>query len=98
MSDTITLSAIKPPDETWLKHKAVWDACFAVGIPIPPETMEFFDGKTPRDEGVEIFLSFLNHDPQHECVESTECRNGYRKLIDLTKLPKDTRYIEVKWT
>ena len=97
MSATLVISAVKPPDEIWKKHKAVWDACIAAGVSVPPEIDAFFEGESPNPAGVEVFLSFVNHDSEHEAVTEAEDKWGYTKLVDITKLPKDTRYIQVSY-
>lgn len=39
------------PTETWLKYKAVWDACLKANIPTPEEVVQFFNGIYPDDSG-----------------------------------------------
>lgn len=48
--------AIRPPDERWLKMKAVYDACIKANIPLPKEVENFFDGSPPDSVGVPIYL------------------------------------------
>jgi hypothetical protein len=40
-----------PPDDDWLKMKAVWDACQAADIPVPDEVADFFSDEAPDPEG-----------------------------------------------
>ncbi len=47
---------VKKPDDTWLKMKAVWDACTAAKINIPDQVVAFFNHNPPNDNGVEIRL------------------------------------------
>ena len=79
--------AFKPPDETWHKMKAVYDACTKAGTSIPPEVSRYFDGSAPDPSGVEVSL-----DKSPACKEyRAEMQNGYE--VDLTKLPKDVEII-----
>lgn len=43
-----------PPDETWNRMKAIWDACNAAEIDVPEKVANFFGGEAPDDEGVEV--------------------------------------------
>lgn len=46
----------KPPDEQWLKMKAVWDSCRAAGLPVPREVERFFNDEAPDEQGVIVAL------------------------------------------
>jgi hypothetical protein len=46
-----------PPDEAWLKMKAVWDACQEAGIPAPAEVEDFFGGEAPDPEGQTVDIA-----------------------------------------
>jgi hypothetical protein len=46
----------RDPDETWKKHKAVWDACRDAGIDPPEETRTFFDDEPPDEAGIKVQL------------------------------------------
>ena len=76
----------KPPDETWKKHKAVWDACEAAGLPDdqwPEDTLKFFDHETPDAQGVECELPLEEWSSDHE--------EGYQ--LELAKVPKGVTII-----
>lgn len=45
-----------PPDETWKKKKAAYDACREAGVPVPVELSEFFGDEEPDDNGREVDL------------------------------------------
>lgn len=45
---------IVPPDETWKKMKAIWDACTAAKIEIPEAVDAFFGGVRPEEKGVVV--------------------------------------------
>lgn len=49
-----TVVGLVPPDETWQKMKAVWDACKNAEVTPPKEVEDFFDGEEPTDEGMEV--------------------------------------------
>lgn len=80
---------IKPPDDTWRRMKAVYEACEDAGILPPPEVDQFFDHEKPDDKGVIVGLDC----PAHEAVTeySDNSREGYE--IDLSKLPKDIKIV-----
>ncbi len=48
--------AIRPPDEKWRQMKVAWEACKAIGVPIPQEIDEFFNERGPDPNGVVIDL------------------------------------------
>lgn len=89
MSMSTYVVGFKPPDETWKKMKAVWDACEVAGIKIPDEVMEYFNHERPDDIGVKMNMSIKTH----ECLSeySGDGESGYE--IDVTKLPKDVTVI-----
>lgn len=54
--------AIRVPDETWKKMKAVRDACVAAGINVPLEVQSYFkvfDDRQPIPNHVEIPVGVL---------------------------------------
>ncbi len=77
----------RPPDETWKKHKAVYDACIKAGVEVPKTTFEFFNYEAPDDGGVVVKLE------QHQSVSTynDESQSGYE--VDISKLPKDIKTI-----
>jgi len=61
-----------PPDETWLKMKAIWDACTEAGIAIPDEVDAFFDGEAPDPTGQTVNVPSREwHDDSREGIEIT---------------------------
>ena len=56
MSMSTYVTGFAPPDETWQKMKAIWDACETAQIPVPDEVEEFFGGEDPDPAGVEVKL------------------------------------------
>lgn len=88
MGMSSSVKGIKPPDETWKKMKAVWDACVTAGIETPVEVDEFFGWENPDKEGV-----IVNRDKLGDAVEeyNDEYSSGYQVHID--KLPKDIKII-----
>lgn len=77
----------KPPDEKWQQMKAVWDACEKAGIDPPDEVDDFFDGEAPNDAGVKVDAE------EDEAVEELEEDGTSGFKVDITKLPKDVRFI-----
>lgn len=47
---------IRPPDDDWLKKKAVWDVCEHAGVPVPESVVDFFGGEKPDPKGVLVDL------------------------------------------
>lgn len=76
-----------PPD-SWIKMKAVWDACKLADIAIPEEVLDFFGGEEPDPRGV---VSVIDH----PCVSVYKDidRNAEGFEIDLEKLPPGLRRI-----
>ena len=82
MSHRLHVVGFRPPDETWHRMKAAYDACNSANVPIPKEVDDYFGDEEPDPSGVEIKLT------NHECCEdySPEMVEGFE--VDLTKLPK----------
>jgi hypothetical protein len=77
----------RPPDESWQKMKKVFDACKAADFPVPDKVYAFFGGESPDDSGVRIDLENTPAVTEY----SRDMEQGYQ--IDLSKLPKDLKYI-----
>ena len=56
MSMSTHVIGFTPPDETWQKMKAIWDACQRADVPVPDEVDDFFGGEAPDPAGVEVEL------------------------------------------
>lgn len=56
MSMSTHVVGFVPPDETWQKMKAAWDACEAADVPIPDKVIDFFNDEMPDPAGVETEL------------------------------------------
>jgi|APSaa5957512622_1039677.scaffolds.fasta_scaffold192938_2 hypothetical protein len=54
---TTVISGYRPPDEKWLKMRAVFEACEEAGIEPPREVSEFFQWRTPDDNGIEVEIA-----------------------------------------
>lgn len=86
MSISTHIVGFRAPDDQWMKHVAVWEACKAAGVPIPAPTSEFFNWEDPTNkEGMEIDISAAVEDYHGEYSQ------GFQ--VDITKLPKDVHYI-----
>lgn len=89
MGMSTTIVGFRPPDETWQKMKAIWMACEKAGITVdlmPEQVAKFFDHDSPRDKpGCEVSLG--------EAVEDWQGPEAHGYQVDVTKLPKDVRFI-----
>lgn len=79
--------AFAPPDDTWRRMKAAWDACKAAGAPVPREVERFFNDEEPDEAGVEIKITAPVIVPYN-----AEMRDGHE--VDLEALKK--AYPQVK--
>jgi hypothetical protein len=82
---------IKPPDETWRKMVAVYDACADAGIDPPRDVENYFAGDRPDDAGVIVEDATLR-----DCGAVREWTDGDMREgieVDLTKIPKDITVI-----
>jgi hypothetical protein len=77
------IRGVIPPDETWQKMKAVWDACEAARVPVPDEVEDFFGGEPPDPAGVVIEIETRPHKAYME--------EGYE--VDLASLPPHVKTI-----
>lgn len=74
---------IRPPDDDFKKHKAVYDACEAAGVSVPKETHDFFnldEVNEPDEAGV-----IVNLPKGAESEYDSDMRQGIE--VDLEKLP-----------
>ncbi len=81
------IAGIVPPDDTWKKMKAVWDACVAAGVSPPDEVAVFFDGENPDPAGVVIGLD------RKPGVEEWTSNSQSGIQVDLTKLPPHVKIL-----
>ena len=78
----------RAPDENYEKMKNAWNACEAAGIEIPNEVYDFFEGQDPNDiPGVEVNIRDAVSEYRGDMQE------GF--TIDVSKLPKDMRFVRV---
>jgi len=54
MSMSTHVIGFRPPDDTWQRMKAVWDACQAANVDPPEEVIDFFNDEEPDPNGVEV--------------------------------------------
>lgn len=82
MSMSTGIFGLKPPDETWKKMKAIWDACKTAGIEPPDEVAEFFE-EEPDEKG------------QQAEIPHSEWSDDYRSGIEIevAKIPKGVKII-----
>jgi hypothetical protein len=85
MGVSYDVSGFVPPDETWAKMKAAWDACRAAGVEPPDELWNFFGGAHPDEHGMEVDIDDA----------TVEIHNGaqleYR--VEIAKLPKQVQFL-----
>jgi len=86
MSMNSYIVAFRPPDETFKKMKAVFDACVEAGVDLPAEVSRFFDNTEPDPKGVEISIK----DAVEEWTDG-DMSQGFQ--VDLKKLPQGVKYI-----
>lgn len=85
MGMSTSVVGFKPPDEKWLKMKAVHDVCLQANVLPPREVSEFFEWETPSSSGVRVPLEGTPP------VTTLEGEAGFE--VDVTKLPKDVTII-----
>jgi len=88
MSMSTHVYGFHPPDERWVKMKAIYDAYVAADLPVPEKIQEFFDWRAPSEAGTLIEIP-------------PECRRGYHDgngaedgiEVILEKLPENITVI-----
>lgn len=79
-----------PPDEKWLKMRAIFDACKAANVGLPEEVDEFFGGETPDDRGREVDeRAMVKAGAIREWKDDS--REGFE--LDVSKLPPDVKFV-----
>lgn len=75
-------------DNDWEAKKLAYNACINANIPIPPELYRYFNGENPNSDlnGIEIDIT--------ESVSNWNNDYSAGFVVDITKLPKDIRYIK----
>ena len=58
MSMSTHVVGIRDPDDVWSRMKSVWDACTAMGVPVPAEVVRFFGEEDPDPAGITIPLDY----------------------------------------
>ncbi len=79
MSVSTHVYGIRPPDDTWRRMKAIWDACQAANIDPPEEVADFFDETSPDPAGVIVALDTVAREWRDDMKDGFE--------IDLADLP-----------
>lgn len=88
MSISTHVVGVTKPDGTFLKMKKIYDACQDVGIEIPDEVDDYFDGYTPNDLGLEVSLDDIVQEKYTDCYSIIE--------IKIANIPSKIEYIQVK--
>lgn len=83
MSMSTHIIGFAPPDETWLKMKAIWDACEAAQLDPPEEVGEFFGYTDPDPAGVEVEIPYSDW--------ANRSREGFE--VALKDIPKHVKTI-----
>ena len=98
MSASVSVVAVKAPDDMWRKHKAVYDACKAADIDPPEETDRYFEDGEPNPIGVIVRLGYVGHSAtDHPSADSFIDDHATGIRVDISKLPVGTTHIEVEW-
>ena len=91
MGMSTNIIAIKPPDETYQKMLAAYQACVDAGIGIPKEVGRFFNYENPEPSGVVIRLDYP---ALHACVRewtNNDSASGFE--VDLALLPEGVKVL-----
>lgn len=83
MSMSKNVVGFKPPDATWQRMKAVWDACRVANVPVPTEVEDFFNGDAPDPAGVVVDIEGESYVTEWNGVAA----NGFE--VDLKQVPGD---------
>ena len=87
MSMSMSVVGFLPPDEQWLKMKAAYDACKAIGVEPPEEVEDFFNGEDPGDApGKEVQLE--GNGAKEWRSDGSE---GFE--VELARLPKSVKFV-----
>jgi hypothetical protein len=91
VSMPVHVTGFSPPDETWSRMKAVWDACTEAGLAVPREVEEFFGGAAPDPAGVKVDL------PARKWGNSEVAEEGCE--LDVADIPPHVKVIRfsVSW-
>jgi hypothetical protein len=87
MSMSTPVVGIRPPDDAWKAHKAVWDACIKAGVDVPRKTLDFFEGESPDDAGVLVGID----DGPAVSEWQDDCSQGFE--VDISSLPEGIKRI-----
>lgn len=82
-----TVEGFRPPDDDWVRMKAVWDACMAAGVAMPAEVEDFFEGAPPDAHGVEVDICAA----VRKWEDSRRAAEGFE--VDVTALPVGVRVV-----
>ena len=95
---SLCVRGIRPPDATWKKMKAAYEACEAADLEVPDEVQEFFDYGPPEDGGMCVNVPLEDGQSDAEGM-TTDVRGGSDTasyyLVDLAKLPKNITHLKV---
>ena len=81
-----SVRGVIPPDKEFKKMMDVYDACEKAGVPIPKEVDKFFNYSTPDPVGMEVEIN--------DCVEELSDGGIAGYLVDLSKVPKNVKFIK----
>lgn len=84
----LTVYGLRAMDEEFAAKKAVYDACIAANVTLPPEIAKFFSNRPPEAHGVHVNVNFI-------VSESLESADSKGVILDLTKLPEDVDRLKI---
>lgn len=96
MNVSMNIYAVKPADDDYKRKSAAWRACDSAGIPVPKELDEFFNGEEPDPTGTVIDIADETGESLHASCKQLDAEDSWTFEVDITKLPKGTRYVRVR--
>jgi hypothetical protein len=86
MGMSSSVAGIVPADDTFNDMKAIWEMCERTNVPIPDKVLDFFNGETPDDAGVVVYID------SGRSPAVTDFANDYQQgyEVDISKL--DPKY------
>ena len=91
MSMSMYIVGIRKADATWLKMRAVYDACMEAKVEIPESVDHYFGGLPPDIRGVTVDLKIGGTSAVQPWTDDRLAADGFE--IELSKLPKDLTHL-----
>lgn len=88
MGIDVYVNGIKPPGEKFKSMLGIYKDCKNLGVSIPSEVIDFFEGRHPNEKGVIVPLKGKGY----EFINEGDASVLY---IELDNLPKDVKILRV---